>query len=182
MTNANPLPAEALANLEQWVADPEVAAWLAASNWKEAFARYHYLDIQTPPPFAPLRKPLAESTVAVITSGGLYHQATQTPFDAANVYGDSSIRTFPIDTPFAELRIAHDHYDHTVPEQDQHTINPAQNLIALQQAGEIGAVYPTQISFSGYIPKWNKVLDELVPAVLAELSGKRIDGVLLVPV
>jgi hypothetical protein len=87
-----------------------------------------------------------------------------------------------IDTPYEQLRIAHDHYDHTVPMQDLSTINPMANLKILRQERFIGGIYPRQISFSGYIPVWTRTLDQLVPAVLHELRGKSIDGVLLVPV
>jgi hypothetical protein len=182
MTDANPLPADADVMLKNWIDDPEVSAFLQASNWKEAFARYKYLDIAEPPHFAPFTKALSDATLAIITSGGLYVEGEQMPFDAANVYGDPSIRLFPVDIPHERLRIAHDHYDHTVPLQDPRTINPAAHLIALRDEGFIGGLFPQQISFSGYIPDWRRVTDRLVPAVLDQLRGQPIDAVLLVPV
>jgi D-proline reductase (dithiol) PrdB len=164
------------------VDDPNVQALLTASDWKAAFASYRYLDIQHPPPFAPFAKPLREATIAVITSGGLYVRGEQPPFDAADVYGDATIRTFPVTQPSDTLGIAHDHYDHTAPMQDLRTINPAAHLLTLAQEGVIGGLYPTQISFQGYIPVWTRTLERLIPAVLDELGGKPIDGALLVPV
>lgn len=182
MTLPNPIPDGAAEKLKAWVDDPEVQAWLNAGDWKSGFSRYTYLDIQQPPPFAPFTKPLREATIAVITSGGLYVRGEQTPFDAADVYGDAAIRTFPVTQPNETLDIAHDHYDHTAPEQDLRTINPAPHLLAMAQEGVIGGVYPTQISFQGYIPVWTRTLERLIPAVLDELRGKPIDGALLVPV
>jgi D-proline reductase (dithiol) PrdB len=182
MSSANPLPDGAHERLQAWIDDPTARAFLQVSNWKEAFADYSYLEIPDPPPFTPLRKPLGESTIAVVTSGGLYIEGEHKPFDAADVYGDPSIRVLPIDTPYEQLRIAHDHYDHTVPMQDLSTINPMANLKLLRQESFIGGIYPQQISFSGYIPVWTRTLDQLVPAVLHELHGKPIDSVLLVPV
>jgi D-proline reductase (dithiol) PrdB len=182
MSSANPLPAEAREHLQTWIDDPTARAFLQVSNWKEAFASYTYLEISDPPSFTPLSKPLGDATIAVITSGGLYIEGQQEPFAAADVYGDPSIRLLPTDTPYEHLRIAHDHYDHTVPMQDLSTINPMANLKILHEEGFIGGIYPQQISFSGYIPVWTRTLDQLVPAVLHELRGKPIDSVLLVPV
>ncbi len=182
MSVAHQLSPEAKDKLQAWVNDPEVSAFLQARNWKEAFARYTYLEIGQEPPFTPLTKPLREATIVAITSGGLYIEGEQPPFRAADVYGDPSIRLIPIDTPHNRLRIAHDHYDHTVPEQDLHTINPVDHLKTLREEGFIGGVYPTQLSFSGYIPVWTRVLDQLIPAVLDQLRGQPIDAALLVPV
>ncbi len=182
MSVANQLPPQAKAKLQTWIDDPEVSAFLRVKNWKEAFARYSYLEIGQEPPFTPLAKPLRETTIAAITSGGLYIDGEQLAFRAADVYGDPSIRLIPVDTLHDRLRIAHDHYDHTVPEQDMHTIDPVDHLKTLRDEGFIGTLYPTQISFSGYIPVWTRVLDQLIPAVLDQLRDKPIDAALLVPV
>ena len=52
----------------------------------------------------------------------------------------------------------------------------------LREEGFVGGVYPTQISFSGYIPVWTRVLDQFIPAVLDQLRGEPTDAALLVPV
>lgn len=182
MSNVNPIPLGAETALQTWLDDPEIQSNLAASRWKEAYASYKYLEIHEPPAFALFQKPLKEATLAVITSGGLYIDGQQIPFNAADPLGDPSIRLLPTATPYASLKIAHDHYDHTVPEQDLGTVNPVRNLEALVGEGFLGQVHSPQISFSGYLPIWTKVLDPLIPAVLAELRDKPIDGVLLVPV
>src|SRR5262249_3040440 len=163
---ANEIPAQAVETLRKWMDDPDVLALLQAKNWKEAFAHYTYLQIDQPPPFAPLGKRLKDATIAVVTSGGLFIEGEQEPFRAADVYGDPSIRIIPTDIPYARLRIAHDHYDHTVPEQDLRTINPVEHLKTLEAEEFIGKLYPEQISFSGYIPVSTRVIDDLVPAVL----------------
>jgi hypothetical protein len=184
MNPANPIPPNALAELQTWIADPESQALLRAEQWKEAFARYKYLEIPDEPPFAPLNKPLAESRIAVITSGGLYIDEEQTPFAATDVYGDPSIRLIPVETPYEKLKIAHDHYDHTVPEQDLSTINPIRNLEALVKTGVIKGLSPQQISYSGYIPDWQRTTQTLIPSVTQYLTDHRseLDAVLLVPV
>ncbi len=182
MSIANPLPVDAEAILQDWTDSADVSAFLQAKNWKEAFARYTYLEIPELPPFTPFKKTLREATIAVITSGGLYIEGEQRPFDAGDVYGDPSIRLFSIDTPNERFGLAHDHYDHTIPLQDLRTINPTAHLKALRDEGVIGGLHPQQISFSGYIPDWRRMLNRLVPAVLDELRGQPIDAVLLVPI
>ncbi len=182
MSTASPIPPGAEATLQAWVDDPDVKAFLQAKNWKEAFARYKYLEIPEPPPFARLKKPLKEASVVAITSGGLYIDGAQAPFEAADVYGDAGIRTIPNETPYSRLKIAHDHYDHAVPEQDLHTIDPVEHLNTLQEQGFIGSLYPVQISVHGYIPVWTRVFERLAPAMLNQLHGQAIDAALLVPV
>lgn len=182
MSLANPITPDAEEKLQAWIDNPTVNAALQARTWKDAFAHYPYLEIPETPPFARVKKPLRDATIAVITSGGLYIEGEQKPFQAADVYGDPDIRLIPDETPYQRLRIAHDHYDHTVPEQDLHTIDPVDHLKTLQREGLIGEVYSPQISFQGYIPVWTRVFKQLIPAVLNQLRDKPIDGVLLVPV
>ena len=181
MSDPTPIPAEAYPALAAWQADPTVQAALAASDWKTAFSTYRYLEAGDPP-FTPLRKPLREATITAITSGGLYIAGEQPPFDAADVYGDASMRLIPTGTPNERIKLAHDHYDHTVPDQDLNTISPAQTLIGLQREGQIGAVAPYMVSTHGYIPVWTRALDGLIPAVLNFLHTHPTDAALLVPV
>ena len=58
-------------------------------------------------PWAPFKKRLSESKVAVLTTGGIYVEG-QEPF---NTDGDWSFREIPLDTPLDQLRLAHTHYD-----------------------------------------------------------------------
>jgi D-proline reductase (dithiol) PrdB len=54
----------------------------------------------------PLRRPLAECTVAVITTAGL-SLPDQLPFDTTNKMGDSSFREFPGDISPQQLEMNH---------------------------------------------------------------------------
>jgi hypothetical protein len=60
-------------------------------------------------PWAPFKKRLSESKIAVMTTGGVYVEG-QKPFETD---GDWSFREIPLDTPLDQLRIAHTHYDPT---------------------------------------------------------------------
>jgi hypothetical protein len=178
MSNPNPIPLDAYRHLQEWVD--------TRGTDNAQSVPYKYPEIPEPPPFARFSKPLNQATIGVITSAGLYIEGQQSAFNAASVFGDASIRLIPSETPFSSLRIAHDHYDHTVPEQDLSTVNPMRNLEALVTQGFLGGIFSPQISFSGYIPNWNDVLDQLVPATLSVLKpaieAGQLDGVLLVPV
>jgi hypothetical protein len=182
MSSANPLPPLAEQTLTTWLQDVTVSQALSASDWKSAFASYRYLEFQDAPPLASLSKPLSQARLSVITTGGIYDASTQAPFEAQDVLGDASIRLLDVNTPYERLKLAHDHYDHSVPEQDLSTINPTRNLQALVQEGFLGALDPFQISAQGYIPDWRRIFDKLVPSVLENLRQTQPDAALLVPV
>ena len=58
-------------------------------------------------PWTPFTKPLSESRIAVLTTGGIYIEG-RPPFD---VEGDWSFREVPLNTPLDRFRVAHTHYD-----------------------------------------------------------------------
>jgi hypothetical protein len=60
-------------------------------------------------PWARLRRPLAESRLALVTTGGV-HRRDQTPFDEWNEDGDWSFREISDNTPSDALTISHVHY------------------------------------------------------------------------
>ena len=60
--------------------------------------------------WTPLAKPLAECTVALVSSAGV-HLPSQPPFDLLNPLGDPTIREIPGDTETADLLASHAHVD-----------------------------------------------------------------------
>ncbi|GAB4554506.1 MAG: glycine/sarcosine/betaine reductase selenoprotein B family protein [Anaerolineae bacterium] len=182
MPYAMDIPDGAHEVLAAWQTNPAVVAALARADWKAAFSDYPYLEVTDTPPFTPFTKPLASAKIAVVTTGGIYIDGQQPAFDAANPLGDATIRYIPIDTPYSRLKIAHDHYDHTAPNQDLSTINPVQNLRILCDEGLFRTLANPLISAHGYIPLWPQIFDQLIPAVIESLHQSQPDGVLLVPV
>ena len=91
-------------------------------------------------PWAPLRRPLHESRLALVSSAGLYLSGVHEPFAAAHPHGDPTFREIPVDTPLTSLGFAHDHYDHALAEEDANVVFPLDRLRALEDAGEIGAL------------------------------------------
>ena len=87
-----------------------------AGNMKEIVKHYPLLspdDI----PWTPYRGRIAEKTLALVTSGGLYLKDSQPAFDIESIHGDPSFREIPKTVSSGqELGIAHAHYDHRLAE------------------------------------------------------------------
>ena len=133
-------------------------------------------------PWTPLKKGVASSRIALITTGGV-HMKNQTPFDMLHPSGDPSWRQIPADAPADQLTIAHNYYDHSDADRDINVIFPYERLRLLQEFGEIGEVNRRHFSFMGHIT--GNRIDELVgataPQVVDRLIEDGVDAVLLAP-
>jgi hypothetical protein len=171
---------EIVENLTQWQADYE-QGWLA--YFKETgqldFTRYVRPHNKSAP--AGPGVDLSQSRLALISSAGAYLRDSQEPFDAPNPLGDYTLRLFPSDTPFEKLAYAHDHYDHTAVLADPQVLLPLRHLADLTRAGVVGELAPSVFSFSGYQPDLVRVVNELIPAVIAAVKREQINAALLVP-
>ena len=156
-------------------------AHLEAANWKEAFKTYPFA-VNRGAPWTPLRKPLSECTVAVLSTAGLYLKDSQPPFDAANIEGDWTLRELPADASPADLGIAHAHYPHEAAETDLNTVYPLDRLRELVAEGRIGAVAGTHYSISGYCTRSDLLVEKTAPELVAALGAAQVDVVLHVPV
>ena len=72
------------------------------------FPPYRWSVFDDTPPFVPVKKPLAELKVALISSAGVSVEG-QEPFDPWAVNG-LGIREIPINTPFENLRLNNNYY------------------------------------------------------------------------
>lgn len=144
-------------------------------------ARYRYRALD-PLPFARLRKPLEESRVALVTTGGVY-LPSQDPFDCAMKGGDPSFREIPSETDVATLAIAHksDAFDQTGFQSDRNLGFPLDRLREMAARGEIGALAPRAFSFMGSITAPGRLVKEAAPAAAALLEADGVDVALLVP-
>jgi Glycine/sarcosine/betaine reductase selenoprotein B (GRDB) len=124
---------------------------------------------------------LATSRIVLISSAGGYLAQEQAPFDAANPYGDYSIRTFSLYTAFDQIAYAHDHYDHTAVNADPQVLLPLRHLNDLEEENWLGDIAPQVISFMGYQPDVSRLLDETIPAIIAAAQATGARGALLVP-
>ena len=98
-TPANPL-------MERFV------GWLSDSGHGQAFGHWLSKTIALPQlkrlsagaiPWTPLRRPISDATVAIVTTSGV-HLRRDKPF---NLAGDASFRVIPRDAKAADLTISH---------------------------------------------------------------------------
>src|SRR5467141_5032648 len=85
-------------------------------------------------PWTPLRRPLAQSTVALISTGGV-HLRSDRPF---NLNGDPTFRVIPKAAPPADLAISHQTYDRTDALRDINLVFPIERLRELEAERVIG--------------------------------------------
>jgi len=171
---------EILENKAEW-AKQYRASWLAhlensgMANWD---LYQHPRNLLTP---GTKGIKLRQSRLMLISSAGGYLKDEQAPFDAANPYGDYTIRTFP-STAFNELAFAHDHFDHKMIDQDTQVAVPMRLLEEMVYSGEIGELAPSVVSFMGYQPDSERVVDDIIPQILAHAKAENVQAALLAPV
>ena len=76
-------------------------------------------------PWTPLRVPIRDAKVALVTTGGFYLKSQQ-PYetDGPENQGDWSFRAIPRTTPANEMDVAHLHYDLSGPREDRNCVFP----------------------------------------------------------
>ena len=133
-------------------------------------------------PWVAANKPLAASTIALVTTAGVHHR-DQTPYDMHDRDGDPSYRELDFERPLDSLMITHDYYDHADADRDLNVVLPVERLRELAAAGEIGGLARLGYGFMGHItgPHLETLKRRMAPAVAARLKEARIDAVLLAP-
>ena len=136
-----------------------------------------------PVPWAPLRKPLAESRLALVSSAGFILPG-QEPFAATLSGGDGSFREIPADVDVAALRDAHrsDSFDHAGMDADPNLAFPIDRVRELAATGRIGAVNHRHLSFMGSITAPGRLMRDHAPEAARRLKEDGVDVALLVPV
>jgi len=133
-------------------------------------------------PWAPLRRPLAQSRVALVTTAGV-HVAADTPFDMRDRDGDPSFRVIPSETPAQALTITHDYYDHSAADRDINVVLPIDRLREAHAAGRVGGLGPRIYSFMGHVdgPHIRTLLDVTAPQVARRLVEDGVDAAVMTP-
>ena len=124
-------------------------SWFPALSERYGRRSGSYDDIPLPP-LAPLARPASDTTVALITAGGV-HLADQAPFDMQDPEGDGSFRIIPRQTRQADLRITHDYYDHAAADKDVNCVLPLDRLEELCRAGVVGTAAPRHVGMMGHL-------------------------------
>lgn len=136
-----------------------------------------------PVPFQPLKRPLAESRVALVSSAG-FTLAQQPPFDASIRGGDTSVREIPRDVDVSVLKSSHrsQAFDSSGMLEDPNLAFPLDRLRELRRLGWIGSLAPRHLSFMGSITAPGRLIKQTAPEAVAKLVEDEVDVALLVPV
>lgn len=152
-------------------------AWYGALGY--APYRYaHFADV----PFSPLRRPLAQARVALLTTAAPYRpelgeQGAGAPYNAAAKF----YRVYTLDsTVDHDLRVAHVAIDRAHISDDSGTWFPLPALRLALQRGRIGAIALRVIGMPTHRSQ-RHTLDVDAPEVLALCQADTADAALLVP-
>ena len=155
-------------------------AYYLALGYGNPYRWAHYRDA----PFTPLRKPLAESTVALVTTAApwrpeLGDQGPGAPYNgAAKFFEVYSAPASPEEAP--DVRISHVSYDRThTTAEDPRTWFPLARLHEAAAAGRIGRAAPR---FHGLPTNRSQraTLDQDCPALLRRVHEDEADAAILV--
>lgn len=145
-------------------------------NWEARFEAVCSADT----PFSPLRKPLRECRVGLVTTAGVHH-AFDRPFDMSRDEGDASYRV--IDTAGGDLTITHDYYDHRDADRDLNIVLPIGRMREAERLGVIGALHERAWSFMGHIqgPELEALIARTAPEVAAAVVAEGVEVAFLTP-
>lgn len=142
---------------------------------------FHRYRIE-PVPCAPLRVPLPEARVALVTTAGL-HTPQQKGFDQITI-GDSSFREIPNTVVTEDLIESHNStsFDHAGVLADRNLVFPLDRFRELARQGAIKELNHRHFSFVGSIINPRKLMKETAPEVARRLREDKVDAVFLTPV
>lgn len=128
-------------------------------------------------PFARPHKPLSESRLALVTTGGV-HLPTQPRFDIDDPLGDCSYREIP--TGAVELTWTHA-YHRPDEGSDLDAVFPLWTVRGLARDHLVGQLGPRHFSFMGAIHDPTPLVEATAPEVAEKLVEDGVDAVLLTP-
>lgn len=136
-----------------------------------------------PVPWTPLRKPLSECRLALVSSAGFILPG-QEPFQANLAGGDGSFREIPSDVDVSTLVDAHrsPSFDHAGMDSDPNLAFPIDRARELAAAGRIRSVNHRHLSFMGSITAPGRLIRDHAPEAARRLREDGADVALLVPV
>ena len=136
-------------------------------------------------PFTPLTKPLAECTVALVSTAWIARNDDQ-PFDQQREkrepwWGDPGFRVIPLGTTERDVRLYHMHIDPRFGETDLDVVLPMRRLTELAHDRRVGRPAPRHYSIMGYILEPTVLVEETAPAIAARMLQDGVDAAGLVP-
>jgi D-proline reductase (dithiol) PrdB len=154
---------------------------LGVRLWMKAYPFRRYAV--SPVPCAPLRRPLREARVALVTTAGL-RLPEQPGFDNYLKAGDATFREIP---GAVETRaLIEDHkspsFDHSGILADPNLALPLDRFRELVARGRIGELNRRHFSFMGSIVNPRRLINQTSVEVAELLGADGVDAVLLTPV
>ena len=148
----------------------------------DVWARRRAFVESTSVPWTPLRRPVRECTVALVTTAGV-HLASDPPFDMQDPDGDPSLRVIPVEAPRNAVRITHKYYDHSAADRDLNVVLPIDRLRELAAAGRVGGVAPRIYSLMGHIDGAHvrTLIERTAPEVARRLCEDGAHAAVLTP-
>ena len=160
------------------------ARWISNSALGTAFGHWISKTIALPQlrrlavgevPWTPLGKSLSDSTVVLISTGGV-HLRSDRPF---NLNSDPTFRVIPKDTQAGGLAISHQAYDRTDALQDINLVFPIERLRELEAEHVIGRLAEDHYGFG--LMGSAKRLMPAIKEVARRIGESGVDLALLVP-
>jgi D-proline reductase (dithiol) PrdB len=166
-----------------------------------AIDSYRFLDLATrqiirawvnrearatrPVPWAPMAKPLADCTIALITTAGVARRDDK-PFDQERErqnpwWGDPTYRTIPQGVTESDVKLYHMHIDTRFGQGDLDVVLPMRRLAELAGEGVIGRPADTHYSIMGYQLRPQVLEGETAPAIALEMKARGVEAAALVP-
>lgn len=145
---------------------------------KLGYQPYQWFAADSAPPFTPLRKPISESRLGMLSTAGTYAVG-----QVAYYYkDDTSFRSIPKDTPTEDLRFSHI-TENYLPDarRDPNCVFPLEHLRTLESEGTVGELADHVFSCMGGVYSQRRVREELVPAIHQAFVDQAVDAALLVP-
>lgn len=147
------------------------------------FLRAYRWRANDPIPWSPLKIPLSQANVALVSTGG-FVAPDQTPFDDTVKGGDFTVREIAGDIDVRTLRESHrsESFDHAGIRTDHNLGFPLDRLRELQREGRIGRINRRHWSFMGSITAPGRLIAQTAPAAAQAAVEDGVDAALLVPV
>jgi D-proline reductase (dithiol) PrdB len=133
-------------------------------------------------PWSPLRKPLDQAKLALVTSAGI-HLREDKPFIGDPHGGDTSYRASPSTVKAPDILQSHVSigFDHTAIMRDLNVTFPVDRLRELVDKGTVGSLAHNYYSFMGAIRNPKPLLEQSGPEVAQRLRDEGVDLVFLTP-
>lgn len=139
-----------------------------------------------PVPRAPLRRPLHEATITLVSTAGLSMKG-EPPFDADGErrnpwWGDPSYRVIPRTARAGDVVASHLHIETRYLAEDLNVALPLERLAELEGSGYVGRSAPSHYSFMGYLLDPAEFLASALPAMVERMRQEGVDAAVFVPV